>query len=129
MASCATAWLAGHRGEPITKGVRRRTAAGTLSSTGIDPASYTFTFKNCLATLAVEMSGKSSPADVVTLLWTNLVGSTPSAAEAAPYIAMHDEGWGVGTLAMLAAEHPLNLANIDLAGLAQTGLEYIPYTG
>ena len=92
----------------------------------VDSGMYSY---HRLATLAVEMSGKSSPADVVTLLWTNLVGSTPSAAEAAPYIAMLDEGWGVGTLAMLAAEHPLNLANIDLAGLAQTGLEYIPYTG
>jgi hypothetical protein len=32
-------------------------------------------------------------------------------------------------VALLAAEHPLNAANIDLAGLAQTGLGYLPYTG
>lgn len=82
-----------------------------------------------LAASALNATGKTSPADVVALLWTNVVGSAPSAAEAAPYIAMLDGGMTVGALAVMAAEHPLNIANIDLAGLAQTGLEYIPYTG
>ena len=82
-----------------------------------------------LAALALQVAGKTSPADVVALLWTNLVGSAPTAAEAAPYIAMLDGGMKPGALAVMAAEHPLNAANIDLAGLAQTGLEYTPYTG
>jgi hypothetical protein len=30
---------------------------------------------------------------------------------------------------MLAAETALNLANIDLAGLAETGLPYLPWEG
>lgn len=82
-----------------------------------------------LASDALALTGiKSSPADVVALLWTNLVGSAPTAAEAAPYIAMLDGGMTAGALAVMAAEHPLNAANIDLAGLAQTGLEYTPYT-
>ena len=81
-------------------------------------------------TLASSALGaKTSPADVVALLWTNLVGSAPTAAEAAPYIAMLGGGMTPGALAVMAAEHPLNAANIDLAGLAQTGLEYVPYTG
>lgn len=82
-----------------------------------------------LASSALKLTGKTSPADVVALLWTNLVGSAPTAAEAAPYIAMLDGGMTAGALAVMAAEHPLNAANIDLAGLAQTGLEYTPYTG
>jgi hypothetical protein len=82
-----------------------------------------------LASSALDATGKSSPADVVSLLWTNLVGSAPTAAEAAPYIAMLDHGMKAGALVVMAAEHPLNAANIDLAGLAQTGLEYTPYTG
>ena len=82
-----------------------------------------------LASSALQATGKTSPADVVALLWTNLVGSAPTAAEAAPYIAMLDGGMTAGALAVLAANHPLNAANIDLAGLAQTGLEYTPYTG
>jgi hypothetical protein len=79
-----------------------------------------------LASYALDLTGKSSPADVVDLLWTNLVGSAPTAAEAAPYIAMLDGGMKAAELVVMAAEHPLNAANIDLAGLAQTGLEYIP---
>ena len=82
-----------------------------------------------LASGALQVTGKTSPADVVALLWTNLVGSAPTAAEAAPYIAMLDGGMTAGALVVMAAEHPLNAANIDLAGLAQTGLEYTPYTG
>ena len=77
-----------------------------------------------LATLALQVAGKSSAADVVALLWTNLVGSAPTAADAAPYIAMLDGGMTIGALAVMAADLPLNAANIDLAGLAQTGLAY-----
>jgi serralysin len=81
-----------------------------------------------LAEAAMQLSGKTSPADIVALLWTNLVGSPPTEAEAAPYLAEIDDSSDVGLLVMLAAEHPLNLANIDFAGLAETGLEYVPYT-
>ncbi|NRF65860.1 calcium-binding protein [Aquincola sp. S2] len=77
-----------------------------------------------LAALAVQAAGKSSHADVVALLWTNLVGSAPTAADAAPYVAMLDGGMSIGALAAMAADLPINAVNIDLTGLAQTGLAF-----
>jgi hypothetical protein len=35
----------------------------------------------------------------------------------------------VASLGVLAADTDLNKANINLVGLAQTGLEYSPFTG
>jgi len=79
-----------------------------------------------LGALAVAAAGKSSPADVVALLWTNVVGSAPSAEQAAPFVALLNGGMSIGALAVLAADHELNLANIDLVGLTQNGLEFLP---
>jgi serralysin len=79
-----------------------------------------------LATFAMQAAGKSSHADVVALLWTNLVGTAPTAADAAPYVAMLDSGMSIGALTVMAADLPINAANIDLTGLAQSGLPYTP---
>lgn len=78
-----------------------------------------------LAALAVAVTGRSAPADVVALLWTNLFGSAPSAAEAKPYVDMLAGGFPVGELTTLAADTSWNLENIDLAGLAKSGLEFV----
>ncbi len=79
-----------------------------------------------LATLAVEATGKSRPADVVTLLWTNLFDAPPSAAEAAPYVALLEGGsMTVGALTVLAADSVFNTNHIDLAGLVRTGIEFV----
>ncbi|NRF67080.1 hypothetical protein HLB44_08815 [Aquincola sp. S2] len=78
-----------------------------------------------LAALAVAAAGKSSPADIVSLLWTNLFGAPPTSADAAPYVALLAGGsMSVGALTVLAADTSFNTANINLVGLAQTGLEY-----
>ena len=37
-----------------------------------------------------------------------------------------DDGMSAGTLAWLAADTTFNKVNINLVGLAQTGIEYIP---
>lgn len=78
-----------------------------------------------LAALAVAVAGKSTPADVVALLWTNLFGSAPSTAEAQPYVDMLAGGFPVGELTTLAADTAWNIENIDLAGLAKSGLEFV----
>jgi subtilisin-like proprotein convertase family protein len=79
-----------------------------------------------LAALAMNAAGKSASADVVNLLWTNLFGSGPSFQQAAEYVALLDNGqFSVGSLTVLAADTGLNIANINLVGLAQTGLDYI----
>ena len=77
-----------------------------------------------LASFAVQARGASAPADVVNLLWTNVVGSAPTSAQAAPFLSMLSSGTSVGALTTLAADHELNAAHIDLVGLHQTGIEY-----
>ena len=78
-----------------------------------------------LAAMAVAATGTTSPAGVVALLWTNLVGSAPTATQAAPFVALLNGGMTVGALTVLAADHSLNTSQINLVGLAQTGIEFV----
>jgi serralysin len=81
---------------------------------------------SALAALAVSVTGKSSSTEVCTLLWTNVIKTTPTAADIAPYKAMLDSGqMSIGALATLAAETNFNTTNIGLVGLSQTGIEYV----
>lgn len=77
-----------------------------------------------LAALAVNAAGGVAPTQVVDLLWTNVVGSAPSAAQAQPFVDMLNSGTSIGVLGVLAADTALNQENINLSGLAQTGLAY-----
>ena len=80
-----------------------------------------------LASLAVSAAGIKTYAGVVDTLWENLVGVGPTDAQAAPYVSMlHNGSMSVGELAMFAAELDLNENNIDLIGIAETGLDYFP---
>lgn len=79
-----------------------------------------------LMALALNAEGSTTSKAVVTLLWSNLFGAAPTDAEAAPYVAMLDSGsYSAGALGVLAADTSLNATNINLVGLAQTGIEYI----
>jgi hypothetical protein len=81
---------------------------------------------SALAALAVSVTGKSSSTEVCTLLWTNVIKTTPTAADIAPYKAMLDSGqMSIGALATLAADTSFNTTNIGLVGLSQTGIEYV----
>lgn len=77
-----------------------------------------------LAALAVSVTGKSAPADVVNLLWTNVVGTAPSADQAQPFVDMLNGGASIGWLTTMAADTGINQGNINLVGLSQTGLEF-----
>jgi len=80
-----------------------------------------------LASLAVSAAGISTYVGVVDTLWGNLVGTYPTDAQAAPYVSMlHNGSMSVGELTMFAADLDLNEENIDLIGIAQTGLDYFP---
>ena len=79
-----------------------------------------------LGALALSAVGATTHDAVVTTLWRNVVGSGPTEAEKAPFIAMLANGTKPGDLVVLAADTGLNTANIGLVGLAQTGLEFIP---
>ena len=79
-----------------------------------------------LAALAIQAAGASTPEAVVALLWTNVIGSPPSAEQARPFVDMLNSNTSIGSLGMLAANTDINALNIDLIGLSQTGLEYSP---
>ena len=79
-----------------------------------------------LAGLALGAALATTNDQVVTTLWANLVGSAPSTADKSPFIKMLEDGMSPGTLARIAAETSINATNINLVGLAQTGIEYTP---
>ena len=84
-----------------------------------------WTYDN-LAGLALDAIGAKTNDQIVSLLWTNVIGSKPTAAEKAPFIALLENGMTTGALARLAADTAFNTTNINLVGLAQTGIEFIP---
>jgi len=84
-----------------------------------------WTYDN-LAGLALAAAGATTKDQIVTLLWTNVIGSPPSAQDKAPFVALLENGMSPGALAHLAADTAYNTNNINLVGLAQTGIEFTP---
>jgi hypothetical protein len=82
--------------------------------------------KNTLSSLAVDAANLKTNDQIVSTLWKNVIGTTASTADKAPYVKLLDDGMTPGTLAWLAADTTFNKVNINLVGLAQTGIEYIP---
>jgi hypothetical protein len=79
-----------------------------------------------LAALALDAAGAKTNDQVVSLLWSNVIGTKPTAADKQPFIALLENGMSAGALAHLAADSIFNTININLVGLAQTGIEYLP---
>lgn len=74
--------------------------------------------------LSVALPSAAS-AQVVDLLYTNVVGAHPTSAQAQPFVAMLDTGaQTVSSLGVMAAD----LVNITAMGLPQAGLAYTGYT-
>ena len=84
-----------------------------------------WTYDN-LAALALDAAGAKTNDQIVSLLWTNVIGTKPTAADKAPFITLLENGMTAGALAHLAADTSFNTTNINLVGLAQTGIEYMP---
>jgi len=84
-----------------------------------------WTYDN-LAGVALEAAGAKTNDQIVSLLWTNVIGTKPTAADKQPFITLLENGMTAGALAHLAADTSFNTLNINLVGLAQTGLESIP---
>lgn len=77
-----------------------------------------------LALDTVLGSGYSNEA-VVNLLFNNLAGAPPSAADSATFVGLLDNGtYTPVSLGIAAAEHELNSNNIGLVGLVTNGIEY-----
>ena len=75
---------------------------------------------------ALDAAGAKTNDQIVSLLWTNVIGFKPTSADKQPFIVMLENGMSAGALAHLAADTSFNTTNINLVGLAQTGIEYIP---
>lgn len=98
-------------------------AIGLLDS-GMTPLALTE------AALRAKLGGDYTNAELIHLLYRNLTNTSPTALDAQLYRSMLEDGvFSSAELAWAAADTPLNAANIDLAGLAQTGLDYIPWQG
>jgi hypothetical protein len=78
-----------------------------------------------ISALAMSVVNKTSPEDVVGLLWTNVVGTAPTADQARPFVDMLNSGVTPGQLAEMAARTDHNLEQIDLVGLSQTGILFV----
>lgn len=82
-----------------------------------------------LARLAIDarLGPSASALDVVNLLYTNVVGTAPSAQAAREYTDLLANGtYDKGSLTLMAAMTDLTAQRIDLTGLAGTGLDYVP---
>jgi len=79
-----------------------------------------------LAGVALDAAGVKTNDQIVSLLWANVIETKPTAEDKQPFIAMLENGMTAGALAQLAADTSFNTTNINLVGLAQTGIEYIP---
>ena len=77
-----------------------------------------------LSTLALQAAGATTNLQVVNLLYTNILGVAPTAAQAAPFVNLLTNGMTVGTLAVLAEGSTYNDTNINLIGLQHTGIHY-----
>jgi hypothetical protein len=92
---------------------------------GLSFLDSSWTYDN-LAGVALEAAGAKTNDQIVSLLWTNVIDTKPTAADKQPFIALLENGMTAGALAHLAADSSFNTTNINLVGLAQTGIEYIP---
>jgi serralysin len=94
---------------------------------GLDRLDGGMSYENLMQlALDVKLGANASNAAVVTLLYTNLVGTAPTATAMAYYKGLLDAGsFSQAGLAVHAADLPHNAANIGLVGLASTGIEYV----
>jgi subtilisin-like proprotein convertase family protein len=79
-----------------------------------------------LGSLALNAVGVTTNDAIVSTLWLNVIGSPASALDKAPFVKMLAGGMKAGDLVALAADTAFNTTNINLVGLAQTGIEYLP---
>ena len=78
----------------------------------------------------VRLGAGASHQAIVDLLYRNVVGSPPPADTAAYFVSLLDhQAFTVAGLGAMAADTDLNQTNVDLVGLAQQGLEYVPQVG
>jgi Ca2+-binding RTX toxin-like protein len=74
-----------------------------------------------------RLAGSHSNTDFVRFVYENVVGVAAGPADLAYYVGLLDRGqFTQASLGMLAATVDVNAASVEIVGLAQTGLEYLP---
>lgn len=81
-----------------------------------------------LGSLAVQAAGALTNDQIVTLLWSNVIGTQPTDSDKAPYVELLKNGMPPGQLVRLASDSSFNTIKIDLVGLTQSGIDYLPFT-
>ncbi|MDB2425684.1 VCBS repeat-containing protein [Litoricolaceae bacterium] len=116
-------------------GQTAKTLAAVIGEEGLSNKEYVgiglqlFDAGQSLATvceLALNAVGATTNQDVVTTLYSNLYGESPSDDQLQEYVELLDQGvFTKGSLAAAAAELTDDLGVINLVGLAETGIEYV----
>ena len=79
-----------------------------------------------LALTAKLGAGVNDPTQVVNLLYTNVVGVAPDQASLNSFVGLLiSHVYTTASLGVMAADTSLNTTNINLVGLAQTGIDYV----
>lgn len=79
------------------------------------------------AAINLVLGNNATSKQIVDMLYTDVIGSAPPPATEAFYTNLLDSGaYSIGKLAAMAADTGYNAAHINLVGLTQSGLEYLP---
>jgi len=80
--------------------------------------------------LSARLGPAATHTQVVDLLYANLVGQAPEPATRGLFVDLLDRGvYSTAGFTAAVAELELNALNIDLAGIAARGLDYLPFAG
>jgi Ca2+-binding RTX toxin-like protein len=75
-----------------------------------------------------KLAGSRSNTDFVRFVYDNVVGHAPGAADLSYYVGLLDRGqFTQVSLGALAATVEVNASSVEIAGLAQAGIEYLPH--
>ncbi len=76
--------------------------------------------------ISTKLGANASNNDIVNLLYINVVGTAPSPSDLHDYVVLLQNGaYTEAGLGILAADSTINASNINLIGLATTGLEFV----
>lgn len=77
--------------------------------------------------LVHQLAGGTSHTAFVQHVYRNVVGVSPDARSLAEFVGLLDSGvFTQASLALIAAQHPLNTQSVELVGLGATGIEFTP---
>ena len=78
--------------------------------------------------LALDTVGAKTNDQIVELLWSNVIGTPASITDKTPFINLLENGMPVSDLVRLASDSSFNISNVNLVGLTQNGVDYIPFS-